>query len=152
MCPSTRTFSTKEIVASIKRLFKELWPTMAGVGERCSDCLGQADAIRAIVNKPGSANDQLADLLKLRGIGPTIASGLLWSCFPDDYVPFDKHTMGYCTLDWRVIPDPQITDGTYARKCAFIIANLPKHVPPFPAVLDLVRWAAGHRSAEISPL
>lgn len=144
-------FTLQQIQASIDYLFKNVWPVMAGVGERYTDCRDQADAIQGVINHQPDHDSRIRALKGLRGIGPTIASGLLWSFFPDQCVPFDKHTMGYCLFDWKIIKDYRITNGTYARKCRTIIAGLPRHVPPLPQVIDLVRWADEHRSQEYPP-
>jgi hypothetical protein len=146
-----RQITRKDAKASIERLFKTLWPLMEGAGERFGDCLGHLDSIHAIVARRQTQDARLAQLIRLHGIKATIASGLLWSFFPSECVPFDRHTMGYCVMDWRVIPDPVITNGTYAKKCSMIIARLATHVPALPAVVDLVRWAASHRTLEVAP-
>jgi hypothetical protein len=146
------SFDLKQTRASIDRLFKQLWPMMAGVGERYGDCVAQANGIRTIMNSAQSDDQRLSRLIGLRGVKATIGSGLLWSFFPNRCVPFDKHTMGYCTMDWRVFNDPRITNGTYQTKCALIVARLGSHVPPLVAIEDLVRWAADHRSLEVDTL
>lgn len=142
------SFDKKQALASINKLFKQLWPMMEGVGERYRDCLLQVDAIRSIVDTQPTHDARLAALILLPGIKATIGSGLLWSFFPAECVPFDKHTTGYCVMDWRIMADPKITNGTYGAKCAAIVAGLPAHTPPLPAIEDLVLWAAAHRTVE----
>lgn len=145
-------FTPIQAKAKIDYLFRKFWPVMKGVSERYVDCLRQLPAIVGIINNTALTHDaRLAQLDELNGIGPTIASGLLWSFFPGECVPFDKHTMGYCTIDWKVIRSHTITDGTYATKCAAIVAELGNHSPPFETVDDLVRFAADNGSLELSP-
>lgn len=144
-------FTLQQTQAAIDYLFKDLWPMMAGAGERYSDSRNQAEVIQAIINKQPDHDSRIKALKQLHGIGATIASGLLWSFFPEECVPFDKHTMGYCLFDWKIIRDYKITNGTYIRKCQTIIAGLPRHVPSLPQLVDLVRWAGEHRSQEYFP-
>jgi hypothetical protein len=145
-------FTVKQAKARIDYLFRDFWPVMKGVTERYGDCLRQLPAIVATLNDEALSQDgRLAQLDLLHGIGPTIASGLLWSFFPDECVPFDKHTMGYCAVDWGVITSHKITDGSYAEKCAAIIAEMGNHSPAFKTVDDLVRFAAENRSVEVAP-
>jgi hypothetical protein len=146
-------FTATQAKTKIDYLFTTFWPVMEGVTLRYGDCLSQLVAILAIVNDPHlTHDDRLARLDRLSGIGPTIASGLLWSFFPEDCVPFDKHTMGYCAIDWKVISSHRITDGTYFEKCAAIVARLGSHDPVFSTIDDLVRYAADNRSMEVSPI
>jgi hypothetical protein len=44
-------FTLQQTKAAIDRLYKEVWPMMAGVGERYGDCRRQAEVILALVNK-----------------------------------------------------------------------------------------------------
>ncbi len=147
------TFTPAQARARIDYLFEQFWPVMEGVTVRYGDCLRQQAAILAIINNAALDHDRrLAELDRLDGVGPTIASGLLWSFFPDECVPFDKHPMGYCAIDWHVIPSHRITDGTYAAKCAVIVDHLASHQPPFASIDDLVRFAAMNRSVAVSPI
>jgi hypothetical protein len=146
-------FTARQAKTKIDYLFKNFWPVMEGVTVRYGDCLAQLGSITTIMNDPNLTNDdRLVRLDQLGGVGPTIASGLLWSFFPDDCVPFDKHTMGYCTIDWKVISSHRITDGTYSKKCATIVASLLNHSPAFKDIDALVRYAAQNRSVEVSPV
>lgn len=146
------SFTPIQVKAKIDYLFTQFWPVMEGVTVRYGDCLRQRASILAIVNnRTLSHDDRLFQLDHLDGIGPTIASGILWSFFPDECVPFDKHTMGYCAVDWKVVTSNRITDGTYANKCATIVGRLHQHRPPFNSIDDLVRFAAVNRSVEVSP-
>lgn len=144
-------FTLPQTTASIDRLFKGLWQQMAGFGERYLDCMNQASAIQSIVNEQQNHDDRLKTLVKLPGIKATIGSGLLWSFFPRECVPFDKFTIAYCVMDWKIIPDPRITNGTYTKKCSAIVASLRRHSPPLASIEDLVLWARDNCSMEFPP-
>jgi hypothetical protein len=144
-------FTLQQTKAAIDRLFKELWPIMAGVSERYGDCRTQAAVIQAIVNKGPDHDARIRALVQLSGVKATIASGLLWSFFPDECIPFDKHTMGYCLTNWPVLTNNKITNGTYVRKCATIVAQLQQHAPPLESIEELVVHARDYCRMECPP-
>ncbi len=144
-------FTLPQTRASIDRLFKGLWPQMTGIGERYADCVTHAGSIHSIVNERPDHDGRIRALIQIPGVKATIASGLLWSFFPKECVPFDKHTTAYCVMDWKIIPDPRITNGTYARKCAAVVAGMRHHSPRLAAIEDLVIWSRQNRSMEFPP-
>lgn len=80
----------------IEQLFDDLWPLMPYASKHKLNCLNQIVAIQNYFNKSSSNHDTLLNnLCSLDGIGLTIASGLIWSVFPENRVPFDKYTLAY---------------------------------------------------------
>jgi hypothetical protein len=98
-------------------LFENLWPMMYRSKQHMQNCLDQFEAIESCFKKWTWDWDSLMDdLVKIHGIGPTIASGLIWVTNRNNAVPFDKFTMTY-TIKLGLIHSNKITGGGYMHAC-----------------------------------
>jgi hypothetical protein len=73
-----------------------MWGGMHGNAAHHAECLQHVDEIAAAFRDSDTADEVLARLVQVEGIGPPIATGILWAFDPSKYVPFDKKTTGYC--------------------------------------------------------
>src|SRR5947209_672914 len=90
-------------------------------------CLAQLDQIAEVFREnPDDADDVLQGLIMIDGIGPVIASGLIFTANRDRFVPFDRYTMGYA-LELRILPNHQITTGNYSRYSGLVLRYLTEH-------------------------
>jgi hypothetical protein len=80
---------------NIIELFDVLWPAMPLVQTHRASCLEHLPAINSCFKKFKDHNELLNSLRSIDNIGITIASGLIWSVYPEDRVPFDKYTLAF---------------------------------------------------------
>ncbi len=80
---------------NIIELFDDLWPVMPQVQTHRAFCLDNLATINNCFKKFPNHNDLLNSLRSIDNIGITIASGLIWSVYPEDRVPFDKWTLAF---------------------------------------------------------
>ncbi|MFN9983853.1 MAG: hypothetical protein ACK53Y_28260, partial [bacterium] len=71
-------------------------------------CLKNIDTIKRYFElSKDDHNKLIQNLCQIDGIKVTIASGLIWSAFPKERVPFDKYTLTYA-LDQKIIPSNKV--------------------------------------------
>ncbi|TGE13863.1 hypothetical protein [Hymenobacter elongatus] len=103
-------------------LFDDLWPMMHGSESHKQNCVVRFSQIEKCFKKWDNNFDSLLNGLNgIEGIGLTIASGLIWSVYQDEAVPFDKYTMTYA-LKEGVLVTNSISNGRYTDACEKIIA------------------------------
>ena len=99
-------------------LFEDLWPAMNYAEIHKHECLNNIETIQNRFHQFGSDHNKLLRSLKgIPGIGITIASGLIWSVFPENRVPFDKYTLTYALYE-EIFRLPKISTNytTYSDK------------------------------------
>lgn len=107
--------------ANINRLFLDLWPAMPYCNINHQLCLSQSDKIESRFGEHGKDFDKLLQsLIKINGIGLTIASGLIWSVYRNEAVPFDKYTMAHA-LSKGILRSAIISTGRYTKACQKIV-------------------------------
>lgn len=102
----------------INKLFDHLWPGMNFALDHKLTCLKNIKAINNYFVKYQKDHDKLLNsLCSLDGIGLTIASGLIWSYYPNTRVPFDKYTLTYAIRE-KIIPSENISSNyvNYSEK------------------------------------
>ena len=83
-------------IRNINLLFDDLWPLMPYAIEHKQNCLSSINTIQTVFKRHSTDHNALLNQLNLiDGIGLTIASGLIWSVYPNKRVPFDKFTLTY---------------------------------------------------------
>ena len=103
----------------INKLFRILWPAMPFAEEHRLTCLNHLTLINKLFLKYEDSHDELIqELIKIDGIGATIASGLIWSVYPITRVPFDKYTLSYA-LKLNLIKSEVVTKN-YVKYCKVI--------------------------------
>ncbi|MBF9143743.1 hypothetical protein [Hymenobacter properus] len=104
-------------LANIRTLFDELWPMMHGSQSHKQNCIRQFSQIKKSFEKwPDDFDKLLAGLDAVEGIGLAIASGLIWSVYQDEAVPFDKYTMTYALTE-KILITNSISSGRYTSAC-----------------------------------
>lgn len=112
----------------VNYLFDELWPMMHGSPHHKQNCIAQFSAVSAYFKKHGKNFDELLNSLdSLDGIGLTVASGLIWSAYRHEAVPFDKYTMTYALYE-GVLRTHRISAGKYSKCSKEVIAYCSKFV------------------------
>ena len=112
---------SKILKSDILYLFEELWPLMPYTEKHKINCLTRFKIIESYFAKYSckeNHNELLKGLNSLEGIGLTIASGLIWSVYRKDRVPFDKYTMTYA-LELKLLRTEIISDD-YIGACDII--------------------------------
>jgi hypothetical protein len=104
--------------AMLEELFT-MWGGMHAVQEHDANCRAHADEIVETFKTSSTDNEVLSKLLHIEGIGLTIATGILWSAYPERCVPFGKKTMGYC-LSRKILRSDAITRD-YEKVCKTVI-------------------------------
>lgn len=103
----------------INKLFRILWPAMPFAEEHRLTCLKHLTLIDKLFLKYNDSHNELIQaLIKIDGIGATIASGLIWSVYPSKRVPFDKFTLTYA-LKLKLIKSEVVTKN-YVQCCKSI--------------------------------
>jgi hypothetical protein len=98
-------------ISHLNNLFDYLWPAMTLASGHKATCIEKLSAINNCFIKFKDDHDKLlASLSSLDGIGLTIASGLIWSYYPHNRVPFDKYTVTYA-IDLKIIPSENISSN-----------------------------------------
>jgi hypothetical protein len=109
-------------ISNIRTLFDDLWPMMHASESHKQNCIAHFSQIQKCFNKWNDDFDALLNGLDaIDGIGVTIASGLIWSVFPDEAVPFDKFTMTYALTE-KILSTNSISDGRYNTACEKVVA------------------------------
>lgn len=126
----------------IDRLFDELWPMMPYSSENKSFCLEQYPPIEAAFRKYKNDHELLLKAVQsLPNLGIPLATGLIWTMYPDIRVPFDQYTLGYA-LQLRILDTDKIL-GNYVPSCDKIVNycnGRSSDGPPF-LIEDFVREA-----------
>lgn len=114
--------------SDIDRLFIGLWQNMHDNQGHRRHCTSDAifNQIHACFKKYGKDFNGLLDCLSaLDGIGLTLASGLIWSVYEDEAVPFDKYTMCYSINEERgILKTMKISGGKYEDACKKVLAYM----------------------------
>jgi len=98
-------------------LFDVLWPKMKCSTEHKKNCLEILEQINNCFTKYSNHDQLIKELMKFDGIKITIASGLIWSVYREDRVPFDKITLGYALYKKILLLDNVSTNYIkYSRK------------------------------------
>lgn len=106
----------------LHHLFDYLWPAMHAAAAHRDRCLANLGNINALFARhQGNPDALLVALVGLDGIGPTIASGLIYSSNRTTMVPFDRFTMGYA-LQLRLALNNFLTRGNYSRYSQAVVA------------------------------
>lgn len=109
-------------IDDVRYLFDELWPMMHGSELHKQNCIAHFKQVESCFRKwEGDFDSLLRGLDSIDGIGLTIASGLIWSVYPDEAVPFDKYTMTYA-LTVEILATNNISDDKYAAACKKVVA------------------------------
>ena len=96
--------------SNIYTLFDDLWPGMLYMQQHKVNCINQYSSINNYFLKySDDHNKLLKGLCTLDGVGLTIASGLIWSVYPEERVPFDKYTFTYALFK-RIIRTEEISN------------------------------------------
>lgn len=125
-------------------LFDDFWPTMEGRVAHRARCLELARDLTDEFARHGNDYDTLLRVLNgYPGIGPTLASGLIYAydCtleVPIGAVPFDRYTMGHA-IALRIVGSPCITGSGYLRACKSVVRYVRKE--GLPNVEAFVRQA-----------
>lgn len=127
-----------KLPSMLEELFA-IWGGMHGVQGHHANCRAHSTEIVGAFETGNSANEVLAKLLHIEGIGLTIATGILWAAYPDDYVPFDKKTMGYC-LSQRWLRSDLITSD-YEKVCKKVVDAGVGEGKKHPTIKNLVHFA-----------
>jgi len=116
-----------------------MWGGMHGVHGHHASCRAHSAEILKAFETFASANEVLAALLHIEGIGLTIATGILWAAYPDKFVPFDKKTMGYC-LSNRWLRSDLVTSD-YEKVCRKVLDAAVGEGKKHPTIKNLVHAA-----------
>lgn len=100
---------------NIIELFDVLWPGMPFVQTHRAFCMDNLATINNCFKKFPDHNDFLNSLKSIDNIGITIASGLIWSVYPENRVPFDKWTLAFA-LKERILTSEHISED-YINCC-----------------------------------
>ena len=104
------------LLKNIDLLFDNLWPGMLYIHDHKTNCVSNLHIIQNVFKKFDSDHNLLLNnLCLLDGIGLTIASGLIWSVYPNKRVPFDKYTLTYA-LQHKLIRTEKISEN-YVKCC-----------------------------------
>lgn len=131
-------------------LFDYVWPTMEYSPMWRDNCLRQLDTINRLFLEFQNHPDNLLNALDaLDGVGLVIGSGLIFSVYREDFVPFDRYTMSWA-LELHLVDDDRISDGNYAKYSGQIVQYIQNSIH-LESILDFVREAELHAQFEISP-
>lgn len=104
----------------IDQLFDELWPLMPYSSQHKLNCMEQYPPIEAAFRKYKNDHELLLKAMQaLPNLGIPLASGLIWTMYPDTRVPFDQYTLGYA-LQLRILLTDKIL-GNYVASCDKIV-------------------------------
>lgn len=90
---------------NIIELFDVLWPAMPYVQTHRAFCMNNLATINNCFKKFPDHNDLLNSLKSIDNIGIAIASGLIWSVYPENRVPFDKYTLAFAIEEGILISE-----------------------------------------------
>jgi hypothetical protein len=131
-------------------LFDYVWPTMEYSASHRDRCLAQLDSInRLFLENKDNPDDLLLALDALEGVGLVIGSGLIFSVYREDFVPFDKYTMSWA-LELHLVDDNRISGGNYAKYSGQIVKYI-QNSTHLESILDFVREAELRAQFEMSP-
>ena len=98
-------------ITAIEWLFNAIWPLMEGSQGHLARMIGKQNSITRAFEEFGNDPSQLLRALDaMPDVGLVIASGLIFSANPDDFVPFDQYTMGWAISE-NIVPDNYISKG-----------------------------------------
>lgn len=129
---------TNKLPAMLDELFT-MWGGMHGAQGHHANCRTHSDEIVQAFETSASPNEVLSKLVHVEGIGLTIATGILWAAYPDQYVPFDKKTMGYC-LRRELVRSDRITSD-FEKVCKKVVADAVGDGKKHHTIKDLVHDA-----------
>ena len=136
--------------SDIDCLFDVLWTQMEWHNTHKANVENLLEDINQVFDECGDNFDQLLDKLDaFDGIGPTLASGIIFACHQDRAVPFDDYTMGYA-LEKRILRSDKITSGHYRSACDAILKYIEED-PSLGSVEEFVRTAADHAQFPTPP-
>jgi hypothetical protein len=119
-----------------------MWGGMHGNVGHHTNCLEHLEEIVAAFLSSGTADETVAKLIQVEGIGVTIATGIMWAFDPARYVPFDKKTTGYClTKKWMHTVNLRLG---YERICRRIVEAAVGEGKEHESVRALVHFAEDH--------
>jgi hypothetical protein len=127
-----------ELPAMLDELFT-MWGGMHGAQGHHANCRAHSDEIVQAFETSASANEALSLLLHIEGIGLSFATGILWAAYPDQYVPLDKKTMGYCLRE-QIVRSDRITSD-YEKVCRKVVDAVVGSGKDHPTIKDLVHDA-----------
>ncbi len=107
--------SMKVLKKNIIELFDVLWPAMPYVQVHRAFCIDNLATINNCFKKFPNHNNLLNSLRSIDNIGITIASGLIWSVYPENRVPFDKYTLAFA-IEEGILASENVSED-YIRCC-----------------------------------
>ena len=137
--------------SNTKYLFDEIWPLMEGSQGHLARMIGKQNSITRAFEEFGNDPSQLLRALDaMPDVGLVIASGLIFSANPDDFVPFDQYTMGWAISE-NIVPDNYISKGCNYVEYSAAIKEYVKNRSDLDSILDFVREASQKGQFGIAP-
>lgn len=128
-------------------LFDEVWPMMEHAASHRDSCIASLSAINSVLRKFVQDPDTAyASLQGITGIGPVIASGILFASRPDKCVPFDKWTLGWA-YELQLVTTDKLR-GRYKTSSKAVRKHAKKKGM---SILDFVREASDEEPFPIPP-
>ena len=138
-------------ITAIEWLFNEIWPLMEGSQGHLARMIGKQNSITRAFEEFGNDPSQLLRALDaMPDVGLVIASGLIFSANPDDFVPFDQYTMGWAISE-NIVPDNYISKGCNYVEYSAAIKEYVKNRSDLDSILDFVREASQKGQFGIAP-
>lgn len=120
-------------------LFDNLWPHLENCIQHRETCMQLYPKIQfQFIENCHSFDSLLYSLMKYDGIGISIATGLIWTAYPNRAVPFDRYTTSWC-LHKKYIQSNNISEN-YSNVCSKVIKALKVRKKPI-TVEELFREA-----------